>query len=114
MSSLDIAVHFAPRYGDAGDYQFVLDRFVDGNNALTIFKNNGYYGRASTNIPEVPTAGTNMVLIAMYGAHEGMVDAMVTSGVVRDTGERLETDVAQWALCEVLLDKVNDVRGKDV
>jgi len=56
---------------------------------------------ATAALPE-HTVPTNHILVKSYAENEGLLEALVGAGLVRDTGERVACGYAELAVCELL------------
>jgi len=100
MQVADSTVHFAgfrcsvhlARYCYAPDQIAIQLRDADSGEPVAT---------ATAAVPE-QALPSNLVLIKSYSENEGMLDALVAAGLVRDTGERVPSGRVQLAVCELL------------
>jgi len=75
-------------------------QYANGRVALSLVDEEGPVATATVNLPNVPL-GKNQVLIKSYAENEGMLDALVASGVVKPTGETVRSGFVEVPVCEL-------------
>jgi hypothetical protein len=61
-----------------------------------------HFATATLNLPDIPLCDTQ-VFIKDYSENEGMLAALVTAGIVKETGVRVRTGVGFLPICELLI-----------
>jgi len=80
----------------------VRDQYSNGRHSLQLFDcDSGHpVGRATVNIPEYPL-GEREVIIKDYAENEGMLEALVGSGIVETSGQLVMVGFAAGHVCRL-------------
>lgn len=79
-----------------------VSEYSNGRTALQLLCSVGPMATATVNLPN-EKLGKDCVFIKNYSENEGMLEALVKAGVVRDTGKRVRTGYVEVPMCELLI-----------
>ena len=82
--------------------KLVTHEYPNGRLALTIEDDEGEIARCTTNVASAQLA-EGEVLIKDYSENEGMLAMLISAGVVKDTGRRVQSGWVQIPVCELLI-----------
>lgn len=74
--------------------------YGNGRVALSLVDEEGPVATATVNLPGAKL-DPNQVAIKNYAENEGMLDALVTAGVVKPTGETVRSGFVEVPICEL-------------
>jgi len=77
-------------------------KYPNGRVAIQLMCADGPMARATVNIPEYEP-DFDEVLIKDYSENEGMLDALVKAGIVKDTGKRAFSGYVTIPVCKLLV-----------
>jgi hypothetical protein len=75
-------------------------QYANGRVDLLLVDEEGPVATATLNLPDVPL-GKNQVLIKTWSENEGILDALVSAGVVKATGQTVRSGFVEVPVCEL-------------
>jgi hypothetical protein len=77
-------------------------KYPNGRVSIQLFGKNGPMGTATVNIPSEPLDDYE-VIIKSYSENEGMLEALVSAGIVKETGRYVTTGYVIAPVCRLLV-----------
>jgi hypothetical protein len=77
-------------------------KYDNGRVAIQLWCSEGPMARATVNVPEYEP-DFDEVLVKDYSENEGMLKALIDSGIVKDTGKRVHTGYVTLPVCKLLV-----------
>ena len=83
-----------------------FSRYPNDRLAIRLMCSEGPMAVATVNLPD-EMLDEGYVFIKTYSENEGMLEALVSAGIVEDTGMRVNTGYVTVPICKLLIDPCN-------
>jgi hypothetical protein len=78
-------------------------RYANGRTAIRLWCDDGPMATATVNVPDYNGLREDEVIIKDYSENEGILDALVSVGIVEDTGRVVDMGYVLGRVCKLLV-----------